>query len=69
MNKISYAALGAAALAIAATPVAAEATRASAPVTGENRLDGPTLTAILVVAALIAGVVIFADGDDEPVSA
>lgn len=73
MKKILFAA----ALSLAATPIAASAAdidRSSAPVENAQNLagsDGPTITALLAIAGLIAAVIIVADGDDDdtPVSA
>lgn len=62
-----------AALSLAATPAIAEAAfdRAAAPVEGESELEGGSgiILAILAAAAVIAGIIIAADGDDDgPVS-
>tara|TARA_B100000929_G_scaffold48820_1_gene35302 strand:- start:5398 stop:5622 length:225 start_codon:yes stop_codon:yes gene_type:complete len=67
--------LAIAALSLAAAPIAATAqdtSRESASVSNASNLgaDGPTITALVAIAALIAGVIIVADGedDDAPVS-
>ena len=67
--------LAIAALSLAAAPIAATAqdtSRESASVSDASNLgaDGPTITALVAIAALIAGVIIVADGedDDAPVS-
>ena len=64
-----------AALSLAAAPIAASAAgidRSSAPVESAQNLaggDGPTITALVALAGLIAAVIIVADGDDDaPVS-
>lgn len=64
-----------AALSLAASPIAASAAgidRSSAPVENAQNLaggDGPTITALVALAGLIAAVIIVADGDDDaPVS-
>lgn len=65
--------LVAAALSLGATPIAAAAVeRTAAPADSVSNLgeDGPTITALVVLAAVIAGVIIAADdSDDTPVSA
>lgn len=68
--------LAIAALSLAAAPISATAqdvSREAAPVGEASNLsaDGPTITALVAIAALIAAVVIVADGEDEdaPVSA
>ena len=65
--------LVAAALSLGATPIAAAAVeRTAAPAEDASNLggDGPTITALVVLAAVIAGVIIAADdSDDTPVSA
>ena len=65
--------LVAAALSLGATPIAAAAVeRTAAPAEDASNLggDGPTITALVVLAAVIAGVIIAADdSDDIPVSA
>lgn len=66
--------LAAAIAAVAAAPVAAsaaDAERVVAPISGESDLGvgGPTITALVVLAALITAVVLVADDeDDEAVS-
>ena len=67
--------LAIAALSLAAAPIAATAqdtSRESASVSNASNLgaDGPTITALVAIAALVAGVIIVADGedDDAPVS-
>ena len=67
--------LAIAALSLAAAPIAATAqdtSRESASVSDASNLgaDGPTITALVAIAALVAGVIIVADGedDDAPVS-
>lgn len=63
-----------AAMSMAATPVLAQSAPAVAPATGENEFGGEAggsgiIIAILAVAAIIASIVIVADGgDDEPIS-
>lgn len=62
-------ALGSAAAAMVAAPIAANATvatRSAAPVEGEQELGGSILIAVLAVAAVVAGIIIIAD--DEPSS-
>ncbi|MHA6334401.1 hypothetical protein ACXYL9_12035 [Qipengyuania sp. CAU 1752] len=62
-------ALTAAALGLAAAPVAAETYRASAPVTASSELEGQSdLFIILGVAALIGGIIVLVADDDDPVS-
>ncbi len=64
-----------ASIALAVTPIAAQATtadRASAPIDSTSELEGGSgiIIAILAAAAIIAGIIIAADNDDdEPVSA
>ena len=61
-------ALGTAAFAMVAAPVAA-ADRSAAPVDSESELGGVSLVvALLGAAAIIAGIVIIADDDDDAVS-
>jgi hypothetical protein len=65
--------LGAAAAALASTPVLAEgATRAAAPAQGESALGYPESATQLIVLALVAAAIILGitltDGDDEPSS-
>lgn len=71
--KLRTLAAAAAAITIAATPAIAEASmdRAAAPLSGESKLGGSgTILALLAAAAIIAGIVILADGgSDDPVSA
>ncbi len=62
-----------ASIALSVTPVMAQATtadRASAPVGSASNLEGENgiLIALLAAAAVIAGIIIIADGDDEPTS-
>ena len=62
-------ALTAAALGLAAAPVAAETYRASAPVTVSSELEGQSdLFIILGVAALIGGIIVLVADDDDPIS-
>ena len=72
--KFRTLAAAAAAITVAATPAIAEASfdRVAAPVSGESELEGGSgiLLAVLAAAAVIAGIVLVADGgDDDPVSA
>ena len=68
--KFRTLAIAAAALGLAAAPVAAETIRTAAPVTGQSELEGnSSVFYILGVAAIIAGIVIVASDDDEPASA
>ncbi|MEL7689152.1 hypothetical protein [Citromicrobium bathyomarinum] len=64
---------GAAALTLAAAPAIAEVNldRAAAPVAGESEATGTGIVlGILALAAIIAGIIIAADGsDDVPTSA
>lgn len=65
--------LAIAALSLAATPIAATAQeREIAPIEEASGIgaEGPMITALVALAAVLAGVVIFADNDsdDEPVS-
>lgn len=70
--RLKTIALGAAAVAMATTPVLATeiaAERSSAPVSGEQELAGSSLIiALVAAAAVIAGIIIIADDDDEPTS-
>ncbi|WP_284124625.1 hypothetical protein [Parerythrobacter aestuarii] len=62
-------ALATAALGLAAAPVAAESLRDAAPVTGESKLEGQSdIFLILGAAAIIAGIIIIASDDNDPVS-
>ncbi|MEM1196178.1 MAG: hypothetical protein AAGH57_08755 [Pseudomonadota bacterium] len=66
--KIRNAPLAAAALALAAGPVLAQATfeRASAPVDAESKMGGSSLIiGVLAASAIIAGIIVAADSDDE----
>ena len=67
--KLTTALVGAAALGLASAPLVA-AERVSAPVEGENELVGisPVLL-VLAVASVVAGVILIADDDDNPISA
>lgn len=71
--KFSKLALATAALGLMAAPVAAEearAERASAPVTEANNVEGsPIWLLVLAAAAVIAGVVVIADDNDNSLSA
>jgi hypothetical protein len=72
--KFRTLAAAAAAITVAATPAIAEASFdvAAAPVSGKSKLEGGsgTILAILAAAAIIAGIVLVADGgSDAPVSA
>lgn len=70
--KIRTLAAVAAVLSLATAPAIAEVSldRAPAPVEGESELAGGSglLIAVLAAAAVIAGIVIASDGDDDPVS-
>jgi len=70
--KVKFFATTAAALALAATPVLAQANganRAPAPVEETEELAGSGLVLLLLAAAAaVAGVIVIADGDDEPTS-
>lgn len=65
-------ALAAAALSLAATPAIAEAAfdRSSAPLEGESEAAGGAglLIGLLGAAAVIAGIIVVADDNDEPTS-
>jgi hypothetical protein len=62
-------ALTAAALGLAAAPVAAETYRAAAPVEASSELAGQSdLFLILGAAALIGGIIVLATDDEDPVS-
>ena len=66
--KIRNAALAMAALSLATAPAIAQAdfTRALAPVEGESEIAGPSiLLGVLPAAAVVAGVVIAADGGND----
>ncbi|MGQ7828466.1 hypothetical protein [Altererythrobacter sp. Z27] len=67
--KIRTLAAAAAVLSLATAPAIAEVSyaRTSAPVEGENEIGGMLLGAV-ALAAIIAGIVIIADGDNKPVS-
>jgi hypothetical protein len=73
--KFSTIAAAAAVVSLAATPAIAEANfdRSAAPIEGESALEGEgsILLALLAAAAIIAGIIIAADGteNDEPISA
>ena len=71
--KIRTVVAATAALSLAATPAIAEAAfdRSIAPIEGESELEGGSgvLIAVLAAAAVIGGIIILADGDDDPVSA
>lgn len=60
-----------AALSLMAAPAVAQTERASAPVSEESEMGGSSVVlAILAVAAIIAGILIFvSDNDDDSVSA
>ena len=70
--KIRTLPAAAAVLSLATAPAIAEVSldRAPAPVEGESQLQGGSglLIAVLAAAAVIAGIVIAADGDADPVS-
>lgn len=72
MNIKKMLTAGAAASMLVASPVIAQAQadRASAPVDGFEQLEGENgiLIALLAAAAVIAGIIIIADGDNEPTS-
>lgn len=65
--KIRAMAAAAAALSLAAAPAVAEVSfdRASAPVEGESEIGGGALLGALAIAAIIAGVIVAAQSDDE----
>ena len=65
--KIRPMAAAAAALSLAAAPAVAEVSfdRASAPVEGESEIGGGALLGALAIAAIIAGVIVAAQSDDE----
>lgn len=72
--KLKSLILGAAASAVALAPVTASAVvapRAAAPIEGESQFGGEqgVLLGLLGAAALVALIVVVADGDDDPVSA
>nr|WP_298926002.1 hypothetical protein [uncultured Erythrobacter sp.] len=66
--KFRNLALATAAVSLAASPAIAEAAfeRTSAPVEGESELEGEggILIALLAAAAVIAGIIVIASGDD-----
>ena len=70
--KIRTIAATAAVLSLATAPAIAEVSldRTSAPVEGESEFGQSSglLLAVLAAAAVIAGIVIASDGDDDPVS-
>ncbi|MBY8337435.1 hypothetical protein KYN89_10260 [Alteriqipengyuania sp. NZ-12B] len=69
--KIRTMAAAAAALSLVAAPAVAEisADRAAAPVEGESELGGGAIIGALAIAAIIGGIIIAADTDDDtPVS-
>lgn len=67
--KLRNIALTAAALGMATAPVAAESLRDAAPVSKTSELEGNSdLFLVLGAVAVIAGVIIIASGDDEPIS-
>jgi len=70
--KLRNVALATAALSLAASPAIAEAAfeRSNAPVEGESELAGSgILIAVLGAAAVIGGIILIADNDDdEPAS-
>jgi hypothetical protein len=70
--RLKTIALGTAAAAMASAPVLASslsAERSDAPVANEAELGGDgMIIGILAAAAVIAGIIIIADGDDDPVS-
>ncbi|GGA08474.1 MAG: hypothetical protein COW16_13020 [Sphingomonadales bacterium CG12_big_fil_rev_8_21_14_0_65_65_10] len=60
---------GASASMLIASPIAAQADRASAPAEdSEQVFGGSFLISALIVAAVVVGIVLIADDDDEPVS-
>ena len=68
--KLRNAGLAIAALGLAAAPVAAESIRTAAPISQESEVAGNTVVfAVLGLAAVIAGIVIIADDDDDALSA
>jgi hypothetical protein len=69
--KLRTLAAATAVVTLAASPAIAETAfqRTAAPVKGENELGSGTLLAVLAAAAVIAGIIIAADGgSDDPVS-
>lgn len=72
IKKLSLA-TAAAALALSPTigyAAQANVDRSSAPTAAESNLEGNgIILALLAAAAVIAGIILIADGDDEPVSA
>ena len=65
--KIRTMAAAAAALTLAAAPAVAEVSfdRTSAPVEGESELGGGAILGALAVAAIIAGIIVAADTDED----
>lgn len=62
-------AMAAAALGLAAAPLAAETARIAAPVEDASELEGNSdVFYVLGAAAIIAAVVIAVSGDDDPIS-
>lgn len=69
--KIRNLAAAAAALSLVAAPVVAQSAseRSSAPAEEGSEMGGTSwILAILAFAAIIAGIIIAVDGDDDPVS-
>lgn len=69
--KVRNLAAAAAAVTLMAAPVAAQAApqRAAAPTEQGNELASSWIIALVAVAAVIAGIVIATNGDNDPVSA
>ena len=70
--KLRTLAAATAVVSLAASPAIAETAfqRTAAPVEGESEMGSGTLLALLAAAAILAGIIIAADGDgaDSPVS-
>jgi hypothetical protein len=69
--KVRNLAAAAAAVTLMAAPVAAQAApqRAAAPTEQGNELASSWIIALVAIAAVIAGIVIATNGDNDPVSA
>jgi hypothetical protein len=69
--KVRNLAAAAAAVTLMAAPVAAQAApqRAAAPTEQSNELASSWIIALVAIAAVIAGIVIATNGDNDPVSA
>ncbi|WP_435418350.1 hypothetical protein WAB17_01870 [Parerythrobacter aurantius] len=67
--KLRHLAAAAAAVGLAAAPLAAESVRSAAPVTAASELEGNSdVFYILGAAAIVAAIVLVASEDDEPIS-